>query len=633
MRSYQYTYDAQTNMLTLSSAKGERFLSFPVSFILREGGREHTFLKPVGRMENDVLTVTDTSGDVRLTLTVRFHDDDIVVEAAASAARDFACDEAELLCAGKKGLYMVDCVRYFTPQPRNYFGINRAFYRNFCDCSMDGYFTPAPLNFSIGNRAGYVSFGLLDLPNSNEYKLTPRLGILAEKLCGHIVTRAGETYRAPRLLLTFPQDEWDGIRLFRDKLIAYGCMTPLDEREKARPAWWRRPFVVTYGDEMLDIQYNWYNDDDLDSDAFNEAWLYDWLHRAEKALGNTDFTVLVDAFWQDRYSAEGIASKKRFPHFRAFIDECHRRGHHVLLWTTPLFDSMANGFTPLSKRCGVLSSQPVSKEVSYANLIDFTSDNAPAYFEALAAEFFGSGEGQLDCDGLKLDFLARFQDPASASYQNPLNGIGIREMYRFYELFGEAARKVKPDVLLNGSACDPRFERVVSMNRLHDIQYVTEEREMRARISALACPDMPIDSDGAIMVSDWVEETYIKAVVYATPSLYYIRQFHDAVRFSEEKMRALGALLALAAKKPTGRPSYEDGNWLWSDNGRVYAATVGGSQAVVVYDGQGSGYAFSWRDGVYDIPLFGRKTAPDAEADSAALTLTGGNVLRFDVTD
>ena len=56
--------------------------------------------------------------------------------------------------------------------------------------------------------------------------------------------------------------------------------------------------------------------------------------------------------------------------------------------------------------------------------------------------------------------------------------------YDIYSEFQRAAEKVKPDVCLDGSGCDPRFENIMAMNRLHDIQNVYEERELRAEASA-----------------------------------------------------------------------------------------------------------------------------------------------------
>ena len=195
---------------------------------------------------------------------------------------------------------------------------------------MNGYFTPAPLNFSVGNRHGWVSFGLLDLPDSYEYRMTNRLGVLIDKPWGHIKFRADQWYTAPRLLITFPETEYQGLRLYRQKLEEFGII-PANKPKRHIPDWWHRPIVVTYGDEMMELQHNWFNDDDLDGPDFNQDWLYMWLDRAEKKLKSKDFTIIVDALWAYRYTPEAIPDVTRFPDFRGFIDDCHRRGLDAIL--------------------------------------------------------------------------------------------------------------------------------------------------------------------------------------------------------------------------------------------------------------------------------------------------------------
>ena len=103
----------------------------------------------------------------------------------------------------------------------------------------------------------------------------------------------------------------------------------------------------------------------------------------------------------------------------------------------------------------------------------------------------------------------------------------MRELLLFYEMFYEEAKKVKPDVLINATVGDPRFEHVIDFNRLHDTHCGVIEKEMRARIASLGCPDLPIDSDGALMFTRWIKAHYISAALYAVPSIYYLKQFHD----------------------------------------------------------------------------------------------------------
>ncbi|MBQ2889298.1 MAG: hypothetical protein IJE41_02475, partial [Clostridia bacterium] len=412
-------------------------------------------------------------------------------------------------------------------------------------------------------------------------------------------------YNAPRLLITFPKTQWESISLFREEL---GKRNLLPEKRKEIPAWWKRPLLVTYGDQMMDLQYNWYTSDDWGCESFTTDWLRMWLERAEKILGKNDFTVVIDAFWQYEFSAEAKVDEKRFSDLRKFIDECHEKGHKVLLWSAPLIDNPNNDFMTLAQKMGVLSPDILTRGiVNGTQYVDFTSDNIGKYFDELSRLFFSSDADALNCDGLKMDFLANLRNPDSdVHYQNPENGIGVKEMYRFYDEFQKAAKKIKPDVCLNGSGCDPRFENVMAMNRLHDIQNVYEERELRARASALACPNLLIDSDGAIMLTDWVKETYIKATVYSTPSLYYVNKFHDGIRLPDDEMIALKELLALSSKKTDGTPLYnENGDWeLTDENGRVTAHTFGGD-SLFIYDGKEEFSVFSWNGGKLSIPVKG----------------------------
>ena len=620
--------------VTLKNARGERFFSFPVGVRLACDGETYGIVfraEPELTPEALVFRTQDLHGAVsEAQLTLHLFPEEVVAEFSASARDALHVDACELFRNGTKGLYMVDCIRYFAPAPRNYFGINRAFYRNFCDCSADGYFSPPPLNFSIGNRSGWVSFGLLDLPDSAVYRLTPQLGILVEQPEGNLQTAAGEIYRAPRLMLTFPDNEWQGEALFREKLLAHGAFEPADKT--AFPDWWQRPFVVTYGDQMMELQYNWYSDEDWGAPGFTQQWLLNWLDNAERTLGQTDFTIMVDAFWQNRWSSEARPDQTRFPDLRAFIDLCHARGHKVLLWMSPLVDNRGCGFVPLSERMGVLSDTHVENLDETCCYIDLTSDRLPDYLYELAKGFFGDGAGELDCDGLKMDFLAAQQPLHRSRLQNPENGIGIRALYRFYKTFNEQAKKVKPDVLLNGSACDPRFEQALHMNRLHDIQNVVEERELRARASVMAAPGIVVDSDGAIMLSDWVENTYLSAVLYSTPSLYYIRKFHDGVTLPAEKMRALGSLLALSSRKPWGTVEYVgQGSWRLRTDEAVAGASFDG-RTLLLRDRDGARlHLFSWDSGVHTLPLFGMRPAAvpegwQVDGDTLTAQLVSGQV-------
>ncbi len=611
-KQYQLEWNEKDNYIELYNSKGEYLFKFPFFAELYTGNNNLTDLDGGKYIaDNNVITYRKNfiSGDLEeISFSLVLNEDDIIVSFDSKARNDIKIYEVDYFKKATKGLEMTRCVRNFTPQPRCLNGVNRSLYGMGCDDTMDGYFTPAPLNFTLGNKGWSVSFGLLDLPDSYEYGLSKFCGILVEKPCGHKVVNAGETYIAPRVIITFPENEWEGLSLFREKLIEYKAYSPKAIEDKNYYEWWKKPMVVTYGDQMMELQYNG-SDYDYDSPGFTEEWLNMWLDRARNRLKVNDFTIVVDAFWQHRYSSEGKVNPATFKNLRAFIDKCHDLGHRVLLWVAPLIDNVNNGFITTSQQFDVLTNQKAigvyPEETVYS--IDFSADNIGDYLKEISRQFFSDEPDALNCDGLKMDYLAFFHNPAKSEYRNAKNGIGVKEMYRFYKTFLEKAREIKPDVLLNGSACEPRFEEVLCMNRLHDIQLYYPEREDRARISSLSAPTILIDSDGASMYSDWIYKTYISAVVYGVPALYYIKELHDRDSLTDDKMEQLGKLLTLSSKKPWGIPVYHSyGNWTWESNGKIYAQAIDENR-VVVLDGKGVGYLFTWTEGMNKFPTLNRK--------------------------
>jgi hypothetical protein len=144
---YGYTYNAETNFLTLFSASGDYIMDIPLSARINYSGKEIYFSSPVAEQNGKRITVTSRVddgiiGEVRMILDM--HDDDIQIVMEADAEGDFAPHEVELFRIGKLGIKMIDCLEWFAPQPMNFDGINRAFNKRFCDLSLSGYFTPAP---------------------------------------------------------------------------------------------------------------------------------------------------------------------------------------------------------------------------------------------------------------------------------------------------------------------------------------------------------------------------------------------------------------------------------------------------------------------------------------------------------
>ena len=228
----------------------------------------------------------------------------------------------------------------------------------------------------------------------------------------------------------------------------------------------------------------------------NDAWVRDFVRRCEDDFGVRHMVICIDDSWQLPHSIGPCVDEARFPDLRGLIDDMHARGHRVMLWYTPMFEKIDNGVESRAKRLGVLSDDTMTGRYfdSFPNCyaMDYTSDGAEQFLRETAKILFGDGEGCLNADAVKLDFLANLRDPALATaYAHPERGIGMREYYLYYEMFSKAAKAVKPDAMLNATLADPRFEHLIDVSRLHDTHSGEEEKERRARVMALACPDLP----------------------------------------------------------------------------------------------------------------------------------------------
>ncbi len=632
---YQALYKNKENGFEIMK-NGTYWFSIPVAVSVNEQIYEPGFISEC----NGVYTF----GNEYVKMSFHCVKDSIIVDFTLRTETDTPIYKACYFKGSAGGLEIQHFNKSFCPQPRRNDGYNMDFYKNLPDCSMNGYFYPSITNFSVGNDLGWVSFGLLDLPDSYHYKLQEDLSILTESCGGNKVIKAGETYHMPQMLITFPKDEWDGIRIFRQKLIEYGKYGPSKKKLSECPTWWRNPLVCTYGDELSTLKLD---DWDMNSPEFNADWVRMLVDTAEQKWGIRHMNIVLDAFWQLQFALDPKADEKRFGNMRDFVEEMHERGHHVIAWITPVFDSVANGFVTRSQKLDILSDtaiDPLGIEGSF--IIDMTSDNIEQYYSQVCQTLLGNGEGDYNFDGVKMDYMALIRDPEKhGPYRHPEKGLGMREMKLFLEAFYKAAKGVKADALINCSVTDPRVEHLIDMNRLHDTHAGTIEKEMRACVASTACPDLLIDSDGALMYTDWAKHHYICAAVYSTPSNYYTLKYHDRA-MEERDLKPLGTLLQMAVYKPDGQSVMESfGNWKLIDSeGKVNAQTIDG-HTVIYYPWAQSekGYIFTWRNETVIIPLHGRKFGKlnmsvkgyqvDYARDQVIIRLEPGKLYTFENID
>lgn len=368
-------------------------------------------------------------------LTLSVENDGLVMEFRAKAAEGFAVQSLEYCRCGNRALRMNDNEFNFSPASRNAMGSGATLYKRPCDSSMDSCFTPPPFLMVTGNRGGKVVYSLLDMPDSYVFRMSDKFGVLAEAPGGAKAVEAGGEYVAPRMMLSFPDDEWDAQERYRRALLDRGLISPVRIEDKNIPDWWRRFAVCSYGDQMAQQPYNVLTADDWASPDYNTEWLRRWLDEAERRLGQKDFTLVFDAFWQCERSQDPVPDPARFPDLRAFIDECHLRGHKVLLWVAPFCSDRPQRLTAIEQGGQKTSGETreytgqtlagrfgvVSCDRSGEPFIDWTADGIEDYLAEYCRLLFSGEPDCLDADGLKIK-LQHSKAPQKETVQPPKKG-------------------------------------------------------------------------------------------------------------------------------------------------------------------------------------------------------------------
>ena len=127
---YGYNYNEQNNFLTLLGNEGKRIMDIPLNVRLNYGDNDYRFRNFNASVEKDKIVISEKNPSPEISemrLSASFMSDCVLVEFSADAKEDFAPYETELFRVDSLGIKMIDCLNWFTPQPRNFDGINRAF--------------------------------------------------------------------------------------------------------------------------------------------------------------------------------------------------------------------------------------------------------------------------------------------------------------------------------------------------------------------------------------------------------------------------------------------------------------------------------------------------------------------------
>lgn len=429
--------------------------------------------------------------------------------------------------------------------------------------------SPPPLDLQLETAAGWLGVGLVQVPNATSLKLLTD-GALAMDYPLDLLNRnpdhggggrVGPMVRFPAFVFTFGGSSFDGLRAYGQALVQLG-QAPAGPA--ARPSWWQQPIVDTWGAQMAEHAAR-------GSQLFTSAWVQDFATTSQRRLGLTHLTIVIDSRWQD-ITGQATPDPVRFGGWagmRALIDHLHAEGFRVVLWWPLWVD-------------GLPGVPPTMKEVRLAERTQLVDPTVAGFQNSMAAtvrELLGSGPGDLNADGLKLDWAydmpARFEDPSL--------GWGDAALYRYLSVIHAAAHAVRPDALVEASAAAPQFARVTDAVRLYDA-WTEADWDARAAVVSAADPTALIDGDGWAASAANALPHAVSSTVYGVPAFYFGNTWADGAPISPELSRELGQVMALAPQKGNGSARLlGDGEWAWVVRGKVQAQTFDGQRDLVLW--------------------------------------------------
>lgn len=529
-----------------------------------------------------------------------------LVSLAQQGIRIFSSPES-IQSGNIQGFDKAGWTQMFTPEPDIYYSNTSVMVEVRQDVDGQRFFAPAPLNLSFQTQAGWFSIGLCDLPDATGFRFRD----------GHIfIGYPWDKLRLPDdglywitpLCFTFNQSEWTAVEDYRTYLVKHKYISDLPIEKKRIPDWWMDPLICTWSEQCVDTAAQ-------ASSRFTPEWVKRYVLGQEKALGLDRFTLIIDDKWQRKYG-DPRPDPARFGQMRELIDWIHRRGHKVLLWWRCWFGEPGS----LPDEMGLLD----------RGYIDATNPLFEKYVRQAMQIMLGSGTGELNADGFKVDYIFDVRDPATAMYAQPSLGIGLKEVYRFASIWYREAKKVKKDCLITFSGPDPHFTSVQDMTRINDAGRDSLQRQFRARISVLSAPNLLIDGDGADMFVSLADYHNIVSSAYAIPSLYNLTAFSDGP-ITEEMHKVTGKIFRLAAMKKPGHPVFKGfGNWQYTRSGKIVAESFHNGTAFIVYPDVQRALLVSTKDQDLIVSLHGaiaQKILTEAGNSVEYRLLPEGNIM------
>jgi hypothetical protein len=372
----------------------------------------------------------------------------------------------------------------------------------------DWFFTPPPFCFAMQLQEGWLALGVETTPGQNrftEYAYHGKPSTFYLSLAYDGQTSVNGSYQLPAIGFDFANDEYTALEEHVKALSAtQSSSAQVSRGEQAKPNWWHTPIFCGWGAQCyLASSQGGRAPDYARQDVYD-----DFLHTLEAEDVNPGIVVLDDK-WQSTYG-ENSADESKWPDLPGFIAQQHTHGRKVLLWLKA-WDPEGLPFEECITNAAGL---PVACDPSNS-----------AYERRLRSSVrqMISRHGY-DADGFKIDFTARI--PAGPSLKVHGDSWGLELMRLYLSILHSEAKRIKPDALIMAHTPHPYLQDVVDMIRLNDInggRDVNESMTHRARVAAIACPRLSIDTDDWPMPNKaaWRAYTRLQPEL-GVPSLYYV---------------------------------------------------------------------------------------------------------------
>jgi len=582
---YRLSIDRSSGLVTLSDRSGIGFTSFPLFAVAGEAPPPSTTHRWFGETADTVTEHLAAAGGADLeTAQLTASPDWFTVTFTVAPPRDTAHPPL-FFFDGRRGFDLARVAGGFSPDT-GHGGSGRLPAVSTLGRTP---LTPAPLDVELHTPAGWVGVGLVQVPNATTLRVQPDGAVMVDYPLrvleglrdaggGGI---AGGRLAFPTFVFTTAADPASGLSEYHEALVDAGTAPA---RATPQPGWWQEPIVDTWGQQVADRAVR-------GSVAFNDAWVRHFVADVKQRYGLSAFTVVIDSRWQ---AALGDATPDalRFgglTGMRALIDSLHAQGLRVLLW----WPMWVTGNGP-SATHGVRVP---------ASVVDPTASGFEAGMTANIRRLLGSAAGDLNADGLKLDWTYR----APISFADARLGWGDTALYRYLSVIHAAAHAVKPDSFIEASAATPQFAAVTDGVRLYD-SWTESAWNLRAAVVAAADPGVLIDGDGWDVAPADALVHAVASTVYGVPSIYFDSLWGNRTHISTDTARLLGAIVTLSSDKgPGSAVRLPDGGWSYVVDGLDRARTLAGGRGLLVWRTSGGsalvGHVLTLDDDPALIPL------------------------------